>query len=95
MRPASALDRPVLALPPMRETERVMSMAGSTPRANSGGVEMNLPVGDRDQVGGDGGDLALFGFGDRQRGHVAATTRHGEPGGAPEQPRMEVEDVNG
>ena len=57
-------------------------------------VEVDLAVGDRDQVGRDvGGDLAFLGLHDRQRGQAAAAVLPGEACRPLEQPRMQVEDV--
>src|SRR5207248_9876937 len=58
------------------------------------GLQVDLAVGDGDDVGGDvGGDVAFLGLDDRQRRQRAATAVVGQLGRALEQPAVEVEDV--
>ena len=69
-------------------------------RADTGveqvGLEEDLAVGDRDDVGRDvGRDVVALGLDDRQAGHRAAAELVGELRAALEQPRVQVEDVTG
>ena len=58
--------------------------------------EVDLPVGDGNQVGRDvGGDILSFGLDERQRGERAATELRAQVRGALEQARVDVEDVPG
>ena len=60
------------------------------------GVEHDLAVGDRDQIGRDiGAEIAGVGLGDRQRGQRAAALFLGQLRGALQQPRMDIEDIAG
>ena len=60
------------------------------------GREIDLAVGDGDQVGGNvGRDVLLFGFDDGQRGERAAAQRLAQMRGALQQPRVDVENVAG
>jgi len=60
------------------------------------GIEHDLPVGDRDQVGRDiGGEIAGIGLGDRQCGQRAAAEFGRQFRRALEQARMQVEYVTG
>ena len=59
-----------------------------------GGREVDLPVGDGDEVGRDiRGEVLSLGFDDGQRGEGAAALILAQVGGAFQQPRMDVEDV--
>src|SRR5207244_5204791 len=58
------------------------------------GLQVDLAVGDGDDVGRDvGGDVAFLGLDDRQRRQRAGAVVIGELGGPLEQAAVEVEDV--
>src|SRR5439155_3067939 len=59
-------------------------------------LQVNLPVGDGNDVGGDvGGDFAFLGFDDGQGGEASAAFFVTELHGTFEQPAVQVEDVAG
>jgi hypothetical protein len=61
----------VWALPPTRLTLMPTLMAGRTPAKNRVGLQINLAVGDADDVGRDvRRDFAFLGFDDRQGGQL-------------------------
>ena len=66
------------------------------PLVEEPGVEHDLAVGDRDQIGRDiGAEIARVGLGDRQRRQRAAALFLGQLRGPLQQPRMHIEHVAG
>ena len=83
-------------MPPTRLTLVPTSTAGFLSFIEQLGIEHDLAVGDRDQVGRDiGAKIAGIGFGDRQRRQRAAAFLLRELRGAFQQPGMNVEHVAG
>jgi hypothetical protein len=83
----------IWALPPTRETD-----VDGRPDAlvEQVGLQVDLAVGDRDDVGRDvGGDVVALGLDDRQAGQGAAAHVLRQLGAALQQPRVEVEHVAG
>ena len=71
-------------------------MAGRTPEKNRRGFQVDLAVGDGNNVGGNvGRDVARLGFDDRQGGQGAASQGVIQLGGPLQQTGVVVEDVAG
>ena len=83
-------------MPPTRLTLVPTSIGRLLPFMEELGVEHDLAVGDRDQVGRDvGAEIARIGLGDRQRGQRAAALVLGQLCRALQKPRMHIEHVAG
>ncbi len=94
--PRPGASRASVRCPPTRETETPTLIAGRTPEKKRLGLEIDLPVGDRDHVRGDvGRDVAGLRLDDRKRRQRAAAEVVRELARALEQPGVEVEDVAG